>query len=137
MSVSSVATLLDAAVLAGTSATTAFTAPYWRRQAVPAGETWVVSTVEIVGIDRRTSNLNYVVALFSFTILHHLSDSTDSNTYRTGDMQTDQEFLMDPNTYRVAGVKEVLDGGVVEMDRLQRIANIMEYTVSVQLSLVP
>ena len=137
MSVSSVAALLDAAVLANTSATTAFTEPYLRRQAIPAGETWVVSSIEIIGIDRRASNLNYVVALFTFTILHHLSDYTDSNTYRTTDMQTDQEYLMDPNTYRVAGVKEVLDDGTVELDRLQRFENIMEYSVSVQLSIVP
>ena len=137
MSIATVTALLDAAVLANTSATTAFTEPYLRRQAIPAGETWVVGSAEVVGIDRRTANINYVVVLFTYTILHHLADYTDSNTYRIGDMQTDQEYLMDPNTYLVAGVMEVLDDGTVELDRLKRDENIMEYSVSVQLSIVP
>jgi len=135
VSVSSVGALLDTAVLANTSATTAFTAPYWRRQAIPAGETWVTSDIEIVGVDRRDSDISYVAGLFTFTMLHHLSDHTDSNTYRVGDMQTDQEYLMDSLNYDVAGVYEVLD--VPELDRLQRFENIMEYSVSVQLSIVP
>jgi hypothetical protein len=135
MSVSSVATLLDAAVLAGTSATTAFGAPLWRRQAIPAGETWVTRSCEIVGFDRRDSSVSYVSAQFTFTILHHLSDPTVTATYVTGAMRTDQEYLMDTNSYRVAGVREVLD--VPELELLSRIGNVMEYSVSVQLSIVP
>lgn len=135
MSIASVTALLNAAVLANTTATTAFTAPYWRRQRIPSGETWVASMVEIAGVDRRDANVAYVVAQFTFLILHHLSDPTDSNTYRTTDMQADQAYLMDPMTYLVAGVRRVID--VPELEPVTRIENILEYAVSVQLSVLP
>jgi hypothetical protein len=133
MSVASVTALLDAAVLANTSATTAFDAPHWRRQAIPAGE--ITRSAEVVGFDRRDSNVSYVAVQYTYWILHHLADATDTRTYALGSVPTDQEYLMDTNTYRVAGVREVLD--VPELDVLQRIGNVMEYSVSAQVSIVP
>lgn len=137
MSLTSVGGLLTLSFVANTSVTIdqIFAAPYARRQAFPVGETWMSVFVEVAGVDRRDSNVSYEVGLYSFIFLYHLPDYSDSSTYRTTTMLTDQSFLMDPNSWRVAGVYELR--AVPELTPVERFGNVMEYTVSAQLSISP
>lgn len=130
----SIAQLLISAVIAQTSVTAFITNPLRRTEKLTAGQTLGASMPVAAG-SVSDSNTNYPVGEYSIAVLHRLADPSDEETYREGAMATDQAVLMAPSFWRVTGIKEVVE--VPEMDRPERIGNIIEYTVSVQLAIVP
>ena len=104
-----------------------------RQQRIPVGATYFTGYQVVPGFDRRDSNIGYTVTRYSTIMVHNLADPTNETTYLKGDMLTDQAILMDRDFYDVAGVYEVLE--VPELDLPERVGNVIEYTVSVQLSL--
>ena len=133
----SVATAIQTKVLANTSATAAIANPLSTLEALAAGATKMQTLSVTVGQD-HDSNVSRVVASYDIKMLHRLSDPTDEATYLNGNALTDQAVLMVPSFFRtVTGVKEVIDGPELTKPTRDRPGNVIEYTVTVQLSIVP
>ena len=133
MSIASVSLLITAKVIANTSVTVVFSNPMWRRQRIPVGATYGTGVTKVAGF-WQNANLKNPVVEFEARILHNLADPTDENTYKSGAMLTDMALLMDPSFYRVGGVRGVI--GNPELEPPERIGNVYEYAVTVQLVIV-
>lgn len=129
MSVATVAAALAAKIVTDTSVSSVFTNALWRRQRIPAGSTYACILDYVAGY-WRTSNDGWLVAQYDAVVLHHLSDPTSETAYDTN-RRTDMGVLMDPSWWRVTGVKHEI--GDPELTPQQRIGNVIEYTVSMQL----
>jgi len=124
-----------AKVLTQTTATAAVTRPLDNKFRIPVGATYVKGLAVEVG-STGDSNNTYVVGNYSVTVVHHLSDPEDSNTYLSGDALTDQHVLMQKSFWRtISGVHELLDGP--ELTLPTRVGNVIEYTVRAQVSISP
>jgi hypothetical protein len=132
-----VASAISTAVLAGTSATAATINREARTETIAAGATKVQILSSVVGRD-GDSNTSRLVAEYDVKMLHRLSDPTDDATYLDGDALTDQAVLMVPSFFRdLSGVKEVGSLPALAAPTRPRPGNVIEYTVTVQLSIVP
>jgi hypothetical protein len=131
----SVALVIVSRVLSDTTVTAWHALPLARREPVPVGETHATGIFNVTGLDATQSNINRCVASMVITILHHLADPHDENTYKTGDMIADQQVLTDRGWWRsLAGV---YDATIPELDEAERIGNIYEYNVVATVSIVP
>jgi hypothetical protein len=109
--------------------------PLWRREAVPAGVTRAAVLAVFAG-ETGDSNTSYAIGNIVVRIVRRLSSATDENTYLVGSMLTDQANLMDRTWWRaVTGVYDVERGP--ELDTVERQGNVIEYTVTVQVSIAP
>jgi hypothetical protein len=133
MSLASVNILLIAKTLSLTSAAQAYGNPLSRNERVPVGTTYFTGVRVVAGFDRRDSNIGYTVYEFDGQMVHNLADPTDEDAYMNSTMLTDQQVLMDPDFFRVAGVYEVIS--VPELTPPERTGNVIEYSVTVQLAL--
>ena len=124
-------------VLAQTSSTGLALNTLGRRYKIPVGSTYNCGVSVVIGIDRRDPNVTYHILSIQTTMLHHLSDPNNESVYHVGDMRTDIALLMNPNWYATlhSSVNEVID--VPELTFPVRIGNVIEYTVTAQLSIVP
>ena len=133
----SVASVLETAVIAGTSATAATTNREAQTETLAAGATKAQILTMNVGQD-HDSNVSRLVAEYDVRMLHRLSTPLDDSTYLDGNAVTDQGALMVRSFYRaLAGVHEVIDGPGATKPSRPRPGNVIEYTVTVQLSIVP
>jgi len=132
--VASVDTALKAAVLAATSATSAVTKPLSKGYAITAGVTSITTLAVPIGQDRDDSNNTLTVGSFAVTVVHKLSDATDENTYITGNMVSDLAAITARSFWRgITGVKDIIAEPEVTLP--ERIGNVIEYTVTAQLSI--
>lgn len=134
----SIAALISTKVLANTTATAAIANPLSTLEALSAGATKAQILSVTVGQDLSNANDGRLVASYDVKMLHRLSDPTDEATYLNGNALADQAVLMVPSFFRdIAGVKEVIDGPELTKPTRDRPGNVIEYTVTVQLSIVP
>jgi hypothetical protein len=134
-SVATVRTAMEAALVAQLSVAAIVARPLSRDEAIPVGVTRA-SVVAVVGGFAPDSNTNFVLGNYVITIAHRLTDATDEDTYLDGDMLTDQTILMANSFFRgLSGVKDVEVGP--DVDEVSRTGNVLEYTVTVQLLIVP
>ena len=103
-----------------------------RRQSIPADEWWMSGDAQVVGVDRRDAQISYLIVVYRYIFVYHLPDPI---TWDASQMQADQTWLMDPLNWIVSGVYEVYDNP--ELELITRTGNVMEYGVSVQLSINP
>jgi len=137
VSLSSIATALEAAALAATSATVALDDPFARVQGPTAGVTALSVLALPAGYDLGSdSNQTYLVALFEIAVVHRLADPNDEAAYVEGAMRTDQVALLDPSLWEVAGVYEVAELPGLEADR-DRVGRAIVYRISAQLRFIP
>jgi hypothetical protein len=133
--VASVRTAIEAKLVSDLSVAAIVSRPLSRDEKIPAGVTRA-SVVAVVGGYAPDSNVNYALGNYVVTIAHRLSDATDEDTYLDGDMLADQTLLMARGFFRtVTGVRTVLEGP--EPDTVERVGNVIEYTVTVQLEIAP
>lgn len=130
-----VAAALATKVVANTSASAATANRESRRETIAAGATKAQILSVAVGQD-HDSNTSRLVAEYDIKMLHLLSDATDDATYLDGNALTDQAALMVRSFYRtVSGVYEVVDGPEMTKPKRPRPGNVIEYTITVQLSI--
>ena len=135
--VASVDTALRTAVLAATSATSAATRRLSKDYDIVAGATTIRTVAVPIGQD-SDSNVSRTVGHFAVTVSHKLSDATDEATYMTGSMVTDLAAITVRSFWRgVTGVIDVLEGPEVTLPERSRPGNVIEYTVTAQLSISP
>jgi hypothetical protein len=106
-----------------------------RNHPVTPGQAVATISSAAVGYDRLDSNIRKVVASFAITVAYKLTTGQAESVYTTDDMLDDLEELMDPEFYRVTGVADVI--GVPELDLPKRIGRVIEYTVTMQVSISP
>ena len=134
----SIAALIATKVVANTAATAATASPISKTETLAAGVVKAQILSVTVGQDSSDANTSRLVASYDVTIVHMLSDATDDATYLNGSALTDQAVLMVPSFFGdIAGVKEVVDGPELTKPARARPGNVIEYTVTVQLSIVP
>jgi hypothetical protein len=133
--VASVRTALEAKLVSDLSVAAIVTRPLSRDEVIPAGVTRA-SVVAVVAGETHDSNVNYALGNYVITIAHRLSDGTDEDTYLDGDMLTDQASLMTRSFFRaVTGVYDITEGPNPET--IERVGNVIEYTVTAQLAVAP
>ena len=133
--VASVDTALRTAVLAATTATLAIEKPLSKMFDVPAGATYIRTLAVPLGQD-GDSNTSRTVGHFSVTVCHRLADSLDEDAYIAGDLVTDLAALTPKSFWRdITGAYDIVDGPEVTLP--ERIGNVIEYTVTAQLSITP
>ncbi len=137
MSLSSVEVLLKAKLISALSVTATFDAPLRRRHSLTAGQTHAALVTISTGTDSTNSNLTREVGAFIITVVHRLSDATDEAAYIAVNMIADQGLLSDPAFYNViSGVFEVVaDSLEIGEPERQENSNVIEYTVTVQLTI--
>lgn len=133
--VATVQTALETKLVANLTVAAIISNPLWRREAVPVGVTRA-SVIGVVAGYSGDSNETYVHGNYVITVVHRLTDPTDEDTYLKGDMKTDQAALMLRSFFRsLTGVNEV--EVAPEPDEVSRNGNVIEYTVTVQVSISP
>ncbi len=132
--VASIAALISTKVIANTNATADLALSVGKEKKITSGSIQFRQLAVVAGFDRRDSNISYDAGSFAITMVHYLSDATDVDTYLTGNALADQRVLMDPDFFRtIAGVYLTLE--LPEMDLPERVGNVIEYTVTVQLAI--
>ena len=127
---------LETAVLAGTSATLALRKPLSKDARIPAGATYLRILAVAIGRD-GDSNESRLVGQYAVTMTHYLADSLNENAYLVGDAATDQAVLMvEPFWRALAGVHHVFETPELTLPERPRPGNVVEYTVTTQLSIV-
>lgn len=133
--VASVDTALRAAVLSATSATLAVEKPLSKMFDVPQGATYIRTLAVPIGQD-GDSNTSRTVGHFAVTVCHKLADSLDEDAYIAGDLVTDLAALTPLSFWRgITGVYAINDSPEVALP--ERVGNVIEYTVTAQLSIKP
>jgi hypothetical protein len=134
-SVATVRTAIEAKLVSNLTVAAIVTRALSRDEVIPAGVTRA-SVVPAVAGYTPDSNTNYILGNYVITIAHRLTDGTDEDTYMDGNMLSDQALLMDKDFFRtLSGIKDVVAGP--EPDEVSRTGNVIEYTVTVQLLIVP
>lgn len=135
MSLGSVIIAAAAKVLAQTSATSGVNKPIGNDFSIPAGETYFRGVPLCPGDEVDSNNTRQVLS-YQISMIHNLSDPTNEGTYLLGDALSDQGILGAKSFWRtISGVHELLDGP--EFTLPERIGNVIEYTISIQLSIDP
>jgi hypothetical protein len=134
--IASVNTALQTAVLSGTGASVVVAKPVSQDYAIAKGVTALTTLPVVVG-EVQDSNTGYLVGSFAIRMNHKLSDTETEDSYLTGDAVTDQAVIMVPSFYRdIAGVYEVVSVPAMDLPS-EPVGNVIEYTVTVQLSIQP
>ena len=108
-----------------------------KRESITAGNTAVHILPSVAGFDGEDSNQGYTEAHYAITFAHRLADSTHAVefAYVQNTMPPQQEVVMAKSFYStVAGVHEVKS---LALTPAERIGNVIEWTVDVQLTVSP
>jgi hypothetical protein len=133
--ITTVRTALEAKLVSDLSVAAIVTRPLSRDEVIPAGVTRA-SVIPTVAGFAPDSNTNYILGTYVITIAHRLTDGTDEDTYLDGSLATDQAALMARSFFRaLSGVRAIEEGPTPES--ISRVGNVIEYTVTVQLVIVP
>lgn len=135
MSAASVLAEIEAAVIAQTSVTAALATAVARNVTVTGTKCRVLPLGAGVSNDSNVTRQNVA---YKIEMLHKLSSPTDEDTYLTGNALTDQLVLMAAAFWRqgnLTGVYEIVDPP--SLDAPERIGNVIEYSVTATVALVP
>lgn len=96
----------------------------------------VMREVVAIGQHAGDSNQPYLIGEFTVWMLYSLGSPTNEANYLDGDALDDQAVLMARSFWRnITGVYELIDGP--ELQRPERIGNVILYSVSAQLAIAP
>lgn len=126
----------NAAIISGTGATVTTVEALSNDFSVAAGVTLVRGVVSVVG-ETPDANNNNLTVQYSVDFVHHLADPNDEDAYLHGSALVDQAVVMVPSFWRgLAGVLDVIEAPGITLPP-ERTGNIIEYNVSVLVSLTP
>ena len=132
--VASVRTAIEAKLVSALSVAAIVTRPLSRDEKIPAGVTRASVIGVVGGYHHADAQISYALGNYVITIAHRLTTATDEDTYLDGDMLADQALLMVRSFFRdISGVYEVIEGP--EPDTVERVGNVIEYTVTVQVAI--
>ena len=109
-----------------------------KRESITAGQTAMYIMPAVAGFDREDSNQGYTEAHYTITFAHKLADSAPATeeAYVKGTVLPNQETVMAKSYYTtINGVHEVK--GEIALTPPERIGNVIEWAVDVQLTVSP